>query len=834
MKKELLKTGFLAGALLLASAVHAQLTEGGKPHSFEKFFKPTGLVPVVHLPAFDLDALLAEDAINDAEMTKPFRFGYNHYTHLDLYNSGTWTQLENGDRLWQLQVKSAGAVTMNLAFNDFFIPQGAKLFVYTPDHAHVIGAITSANNHESREEATDLLPGDEVVIEYFEPASVAGQGSLNLWRVTHGYRSVSPFMQRMQERSFGDAGGCQINVRCALGTGWENEIRSVACIVVGGSEACTGALVNNTANDGTPYFLTANHCYSAGTGSWVFRFNWQSATCSNPASNPSSNSITGATLRARNAGSDFCLLELNSTPPATYGVYYAGWSRSTTPTTTTTAIHHPSGDIKKISTGSGTTMGTMSGALCWDVGIWTQACTEPGSSGSPLFDANHRVIGQLYGGPSYCGATGANLKDYYGRFDVSWTGGGTSSTRLSNWLDPLGTSPTTLDGYDPNFVPPSFSNDAGISFVLEPVAALSTCNTSMDPLVIIKNFGSNPLTSATVNYQLDGGPVQTLPWTGTLATYGSANVYIPTISGLTIGAHTLTFYTSDPNGVADPNTANDQSVVNFTITAPSPTGTIPVTNGFEGTFPGTGFSITNGGAPTTWAQNNTEGGFGASAKSAYINNYNVNFSGDSDYLNTAYLDFTGLSSAPVLTFDVAYAPYNATYHDSLKVWVSSDCNTPTLVYSKGYTTLATAPAYTAGLFAPTNSQWRTEIIDLSAFNGMTNVRISFENKSGYGQALYIDNINVSVGLSVVAASTLEDNVQMYPNPAGTNITLNLPWAPHAYSITVANGLGQQVINTNAAGSTLNTNIDISSLNPGIYFVTIENNGQKTVKKLVKE
>lgn len=60
--------------------------------------------------------------------------------------------------------------------------------------------------------------------------------------------------------------------------------------------------------------------------------------------------------------------------------------------------------------------------------------TERGSSGSPLYDQNHRIIGQLHGGPSFC--NGTKLWDFFGRFDLSWTGGGTNSTRLSNWLDP--------------------------------------------------------------------------------------------------------------------------------------------------------------------------------------------------------------------------------------------------------------------------------------------------------------------------------------------------------------------------------------------------------------
>lgn len=832
MKQDLLKATLLAGVLLFSQAANAQLSEGGKPRSFDKFFRASGLIPVAHMPAVDVEPLLAEDAVNDGLEAKPFRFGFNHYTNLELYNSGLWTTLPNGDRVWQLQVKCQDALTVNLSFKDLYIPQGAKLFVYTPDHEFIIGAMTSANNTEEKEQGTDLLPGQEVIVEYYEPAAVAGQGSLNLWRVTHGYRDVSPFVNRVATRGFGDAGSCQNNAKCSISAGWEDQIRSVVCLVSGGSEFCTGALVNNTANDGTPYVLTANHCYSS-PASWVFRFNWQSTGCPNPGSSPASNSISGGTLRARNAGTDFCLVQINSTPPAGYNVYYAGWSRSSTPTTATVGIHHPSGDIKKFSTATGTVASTMSGAQCWNVGLWTDGCTEPGSSGSPLFDANHRVIGQLFGGPSACGASSANMNDNYGRFDISWTGGGTSATRLSNWLDPSSTAPTTLDGFDPNATVPGFADDGGISAITSPATGSSTCVSTVTVTATIQNYGTDNLTSATINYKLDAGPVQTQPWTGSLATGATASVSLPALTGLTVGAHTLTIYTSNPNGVTDPNTANDQQVSNFSVTTPTPTAVPTVNNTFQTSFPGTNFSITNGGASDTWVLNSTIGGFGASTRSAMIDNFTNDFEGDHDYINTPYINLTSVTNVR-LKFDVAYAPYNTAAKDSLNVWVKVGCdNAPVRVYAKTGTTLATAPAVTASIFQPTASQWRTETIDLSAYDGVDDVRIIFENVSGYGQALYIDNINIASTTGIMPLE-IEGSVQLMPNPASTNVSIGLPVVNTAYNISIVNGLGQQMLKTTAAGSVVKTDMDISSLRPGVYFVTIENNGHKAVKKLVKE
>src|SRR5690606_10985800 len=134
---------------------------------------------------------------------------------------------------------------------------------------------------------------------------------------------------------------------CPEGDPWRDQIRSVAMMVVGGSGLCTGQLINNCAEDGTPYFLTANHCLGGSTNNWVFRFNWESPSCNQNQNGPTNQSVTGATLKANSAGSDVALLQLNSTPPAGYNVYYSGWDRSGTASTSNVGIHHPSGDIKK-------------------------------------------------------------------------------------------------------------------------------------------------------------------------------------------------------------------------------------------------------------------------------------------------------------------------------------------------------------------------------------------------------------------------------------------------------------------------------------------------------
>ena len=144
-----------------------------------------------------------------------------------------------------------------------------------------------------------------------------------------------------------------MNVNCNDGIPWQNQRNSALMLVSGSNGFCSGALINNTQNDGKPYVLTANHCYS-NPASWIFRFNWQSSNCNNPGSSPSFVSLSGATLRAKRQPSDMCLVEItgglqNGTVPLSYNPYFSGYNNSNTPATSAVSIHHPAGDIKKIS-----------------------------------------------------------------------------------------------------------------------------------------------------------------------------------------------------------------------------------------------------------------------------------------------------------------------------------------------------------------------------------------------------------------------------------------------------------------------------------------------------
>jgi PKD repeat protein len=193
---------------------------------------------------------------------------------------------------------------------------------------------------------------------------------------------------------------------------------------------------------------------------WEFYFNYEAPNCATPGSEPGYNTVVGCTFKARGpetGGSDFLLVELNETPPAAFNVYYNGWDISETGASSGIGIHHPAGDIKKISKSGNLTTGTYTGCIpnahwqvTWQATATDHGVTEGGSSGSPIFnETSKKVVGTLTGGAASCSAQ--TSPDFYGKMDVHWDDNGTGNAdRLKPWLDPTNSGVTSLDGWDPN------------------------------------------------------------------------------------------------------------------------------------------------------------------------------------------------------------------------------------------------------------------------------------------------------------------------------------------------------------------------------------------------
>ena len=552
---------FLSFSIITTAQVQG---DGGFPKSMKTV--TFDQLKTIHFAEPDVKALRKEDAVNDALKTGPWRFGYNNDVSLNMENSGEWYNLSNGGKVWMIRLKCENALTVNLTFENLTIPEGNELYVYNQDKSFILGKFKDYHVYEGQL-GTELVPGQVAIVEYYVPAKNTEKPvSLTIDKVTHGYRTAAEY----QAKAFGGSGNCNMNVNCPDGAAWEDQKRGVVMLVSGSNGFCTGSMINNTANDGKPYVLTANHCGTNPTN-WVFRFNWESASCSNPGSSPSFQSLSGATLRARRVPTDFSLVEItgglqSGTVPASYNTYFSGWDNSGSIPTSTVGIHHPSGDIKKISFDDQPAvtvqaMGSTEPNSSWEV-IWNRnTTTEGGSSGSPLFDQNQRIIGQLWGGNASCSSLSG--EDWYGRVSMSWEPAGSNSTnQLKYWLDPSNSGATVLDGYDPNA--PNVDNDAGIQSVTQPTGTY--CETTITPSVVLRNYGANALTSVTIIYETTGVPQQSYNWSGNLAPGTSATVTLPTMT-VNSGNSTFTVQTSMPNGVADNNNGNDLKISSFTATA---------------------------------------------------------------------------------------------------------------------------------------------------------------------------------------------------------------------------------------------------------------------------
>jgi lysyl endopeptidase len=462
-------------ALLAFGGVAHAAPEGAVPTASRFRVLDVNRLDSVAPAPLDLDLLGKEDAAEDRK-GMPQRFAVPERVSITPSNHGTWEDLGNGEMLWRLRILGReGSTSLNLGFTRFRMSKGSRLLLYSTDGREVVRPFTAADNEGRRELWTPVVVTRDLMVELTVPKSEVRDVVLKLGWINQGYRGFGTVPGVAYEKS----GSCEMDTECLASTdSWRQQARSVGVISTGGSRFCSGSLVNDTAGDRKMYFMTANHCgiTSANAGSLVVYWNYRNSFCRTPGSAQSGAAgdgtltqfHTGSTFRAANATSDFTLVELVGAPVASYQHFWAGWDRSTgnfacSASTPCATIHHPNTDEKRITYSTTTTAttsysGTTSpgnGSHLWvhwatdPPGPFTvPGVTEPGSSGSPLYSQAGRYIGQLHGGPSSCGATGNNLSDYYGRFSVSWTGGGTNSTRLSNWLDAGNTGATAINGLE--------------------------------------------------------------------------------------------------------------------------------------------------------------------------------------------------------------------------------------------------------------------------------------------------------------------------------------------------------------------------------------------------
>jgi len=448
MKRHLLPT------LLLLLTLPALRPAAAQPSGAPTPDAELAEVERVSLPAVDADAIRRADERRVREGRVP-HFAVALEVAIDPWSHGRWEAV-GGERVrWRLRLDSRDALSLSLAFTRYRMPAEGELTVATPDGRYRVGPFTDADVDAHGQLWTPPIPGDELLLDLTLPVDRLAELELELTRVHHGYAGFGAPEPK--------AGACHLDVACPEAEGWSDQARSVALISIAGVRFCTGFLVNNTAHDGRPFFITARHCGVSrrNAPSVVVTWGYRRPGCGPDATAATPSHLqhfqSGAVLRAEHASTDVTLLELDDPPAPEARVFYAGWDRRDRLPRRTVTIHHPNTGVQRISfdfdpavatwhlRDQPTPYGNHLRIDDWEVGT-----TEGGSSGAPLFNADRRVVGQLHGGWAACDD---RRPDWFGRFSKSWDGDGRPGTRLSDWLDPIASGAPAIDGIDASEVP---------------------------------------------------------------------------------------------------------------------------------------------------------------------------------------------------------------------------------------------------------------------------------------------------------------------------------------------------------------------------------------------
>ncbi|RYM35421.1 T9SS type A sorting domain-containing protein [Brumimicrobium glaciale] len=765
-----MKNILLSAIMLFAFISLGQQGDGGEPNGYNYFLKTGENIPTYSFDQPNISALRAEDRLNDSLKTGPWRFGYNYSASINFENSAVWYTKANGDKVGILKITSDQAKTINLTFANTKIPEGNELFIYNEDKSFVLGKFTQ--NHISEGAlGAELIPGNTAIVEYFVPAENSGiYGNVEISTITHGYRTANEY----QTKILGSSGDCNMNVNCPDGAPYVSIRNSAVMLVVGSNGMCSGALINNTQFDGTPYVLTANHCNSASpSGSWIFRFNWQATDCNNPTSSPSFESLSGSTKRANRFNSDFMLLEItggliNGTVPQTHSPYFAGWNNGNAAPQSTISIHHPSGDIKKISFDDQPAVATQAmnspeANSSWRVEWDRNTTTEGGSSGSPLFNQEGKIIGQLWGGNAGCNGTSSSGQDFYGRLFNSWNPTGSSNDeQLKHWLDPTNAGTVSILGYDPYNAPLDYN--VAVTDIIGNEG--SSCVSSFNPKVEILNLGMLPLTSLTIQYSYNNGATQSVNWTGNLSLYASALVQLPALTQVT-GMNTIDVTAINPNGNTDQDMTDNQFDIDFNA---APNG-VPLD--FE-------FYLGCYAEEVSWELNSASGTTFYSG-SGYTN-------GNTD--NLVDEEFCLMEGCYQLILRDSYG-------DGVEGAAYNQCN-----YS--------------GRMTLTNRNSNVVLARLLEADA------DFGFQKSYG--FCTDDVSLN-------KEELDNKISIYPNPSNGAFKIIMDFEGEK-NVVLRNVTGQTIASYQLNENELN--ISENKLSPGMYIVTITNNERNVTRKIIVE
>ena len=360
--------------ILFFGSYQSQISQGGTPFSFTHNINSPINEFLINQPSKSEIELAS---IGDRQA---YRVGILKATNLSLSKNGTWINHANGSKSGFLKIRCKSALGLSLFFENFIIPKGAEMFIYNSNKKHLIGKFNSVTNSNNPLTHSQVVEGEAITIEYFEPSYATGNLKIDINKVGYIFRGfedyLEPFKSKTSSLTPKMADFCQIDVACSPeNIGWSEQIDAVVHFTYTDPNyiyVCSSSVINNTSQDCSPYILTAWHCdeptANQNLNGYTWYWNYQKPSCqpNANASNPSKgnetmiNGVVKATSGSGTlnnppssnqvAGSDFTLVELNTNIPSTYNAYYAGWDRASNSSTNGVSIHHPSGSAKKIST----------------------------------------------------------------------------------------------------------------------------------------------------------------------------------------------------------------------------------------------------------------------------------------------------------------------------------------------------------------------------------------------------------------------------------------------------------------------------------------------------
>ena len=435
---------YIINIILFINLLLSQYSVDGFPYS--KTYNSISFQTIT-LPEVNNALLVKEDSYR--EYGKPYRYGHKHKVNYSPNNSGEWTKLPDGGKLWKINFYSKNAYAISLELNEFYISKGGKLYIYNNNYETILGAYTDINNSDSKEFSTPLISGDNIFIEYYEPKNSTKKNPFIITDIIHDYRDILNFSKNARNWE------CGVNVICE--SGYQGPINSVAFLDMGGF-ICSGAMVNNVRQDLTPYFLTAWHCIDGDNpNTFRFYFNKIASSCENTWGSSGSYAYSSNLVahsdgishepNSESPGGDWALLMINDEIKEEWEVFYAGWDVTENYPIISCGVHHPGGTPKKINYDDDTAYGAWwdnanHGLTHWQVN-WDEGGSEGGSSGSPIFNERFQIVGVLSGGAGECGS---GFPDLYGKLNLGWNWEMEPNRRLIDWLDPDYTGTLIIDG----------------------------------------------------------------------------------------------------------------------------------------------------------------------------------------------------------------------------------------------------------------------------------------------------------------------------------------------------------------------------------------------------